>query len=117
MRKYTRPETRAIIAKVNRLTRRIDSLCYAQYFDLYTDEKVMLAEVLNPLISNSLALAWKFGLCEIYGLGLYAGLINDGKLTKMEIIREMLSPLPSRGNPIELAKALRKLADVLEASQ
>ena len=102
------------IMKLKRMSEQLENLSFDQGDPLSEAAKLELASELQGVINGGLTLAWKYGLSDISGIGLYPAVVTGGKLTGNELIRQQINS--SRDVGI-LADDLRRLADKIEADK
>jgi hypothetical protein len=102
---------KASLLKLSKISRTLEEMTFEPPVEpLGHSDLMILTGALQGIVSGGLTLAWKSGLSEVWGIGLYHCVVRGEKLTEVEIIRQMLN---ASTEPDAFAAALRRLADQL----
>ena len=97
--------------KLSNVFKALDGMCWDESETYLTEsEKLKRAEELQNVLSATSALAGKWCLADNISISLYGSAIRGEKLTRIEVIRQMLN---ASTEPEAFAAALRRLADKL----
>ena len=105
------PTAKRLISKLRPINEALEEMHFEETVELSRADLLAVAEEVEGAISNGFTLGWKLGMCENTGVGLYGAVVRCGKLTKLEIIRQLLNASTDAG---AFAAALRRLADQIE---